>query len=324
MTRAVVFASQSFLGRAVCTLLDRLEVHTIRTARGSGDDAAVHCDVTDRSAVAGVLASARPDWIVQCAGATRTDDARQLHELHVRGTLGVLSASARHAPQARVLLFGSAAEYGRVSPEDLPIREEQPARPVTSFGVSKLEQTRLAARFAHQHGLRVVTVRPFNVLGPGLPEHYFAAATARRLLHHRSIAAPGPFGVPHLGATRDFVDVRDVAQAIVGILNGNSWTPGQMEIYNIATGMEVSLKDVASTLGGLAGGFVPEDAGSAASRGGIERSCGDATRLRQAACWTPRWSWQESVTALWEEMAAPCGRSSLKCQPGGHPGWRAA
>src|SRR5437899_1722957 len=67
--------------------------------------------------------------------------------------------------------------------------------------------------------LRVFTVRPFNVIGPGLPDHYFAAALARRLFQMRSCGEPGPFPVMNLDATRDFVDVRDVADALAGLLS---------------------------------------------------------------------------------------------------------
>jgi GDP-4-dehydro-6-deoxy-D-mannose reductase len=236
-----------------------------------------------------------------------------MHELHVRGTSGLLSAVARLAPQARVLLFGSAAEYGRVPPEHLPITEQQPPRPVTAFGLSKLAQTELAAKFAQEHALRIVTIRPFNIVGAGLPEHFFAAALARRMLLHRATAAHGPVAVMNLEATRDFVDVRDAARAIAGLLSESSWRRGRMDIYNIASGSAVSLKEVAALLGRLAGGVGIENGGTAPSRSGIDRSCGDPARLYQAIRWTPRWSWQQSIIALWEELAR-----TACCRGGAH------
>jgi len=248
------------------------------------------------------------DWVVSCAGATRTDDPWQHYNLHVLGTLGILSAVARHTPDARVLLVGSAAEYGMVSSEDLPIREDHPAKPLTPFAASKLSQTRLAEAWCREHKLRVATVRPFNLLGPGLPECYFAAAVARRLLRLRSTVSPGPFPVANLTATRDFVDVRDAARAIAAILERANLNHREMEIYNIASGVETPLQEVAAVLGRLAGGYLPTDGGWETSRGGSSRSCGDATRLRQATGWSPRWAWPESVTALWTQLLETDGQ----------------
>jgi nucleoside-diphosphate-sugar epimerase len=254
----------------------------------------------DHKAVDALVATRKPDWVVQCAGATRTTDPWQLYSIHVMGTLAVLNAVARHVPHARVVLFGSAAEYGPVPPESLPIREGQPPQPLTQFAASKLAQTHLAATFARERRLRVVTVRPFNVLGPGLPEHYFAAALARRL----RATSPGPVPVANLHATRDFVDVRDVAEAVVAILTRGDVKPGEPSIYNVASGVETSLADVATVLCRLAGGFEPIDGGGEPSRGGVQRSCGDATRLQQATGWSARRSWQESLAELWAEVCA--------------------
>jgi nucleoside-diphosphate-sugar epimerase len=337
MTTAVVFAGHSFVGRPICETLRRLGARVVVTARGAAGSVAgagvfaspgsalagasptqprphtrddpIPCDLTDPAAVDAVLAAWRPDWVVQCAGATRTTWPWPMYALHVQGTLGLLSAVARHTPRARVVLLGSAAEYGPVPPECLPVREDQTPRPVTAFAASKLAQTHLAAVFAHEHRLRVVTLRPFNVLGPGLPEHYFAAALARRLLVLGAAGPPGPVPIANLHATRDFVDVRDLAEAVALVLTRAEVVPGEMPIYNVAGGVETSLEAVAALLGRLAGSFVPCDGGDAASRGGVQRSRGDATRLRQATGWAARYTWQESVAELWAEVCrqAPSG-----------------
>ena len=317
MTTAVVFAGQSFVGRPIAALLRERGARVVVTAReplstpskeGPGkQDSTISCDLTDHAAVDALLAAWRPDWVIQCAGATRTSDPWRLYSLHVQGTLGVLSAVARHAPRARVVLFGSAAEYGEVSPESLPVREDHPPRPLTSFAASKLAQAHLAAAFTGEQGLRVVTVRPFNILGPGLPEHYFAASLARRLLR---LPAAGPFRVANLHATRDFVDVRDVAEAVLAILAGAAIEPGRMQTWNIASGVETALLEVATLLGRLAGGFEPIEGGTEGSRGGVRRSRGDATRLREATGWAPRRTWQEGLADLWAELTSSAPRAA--------------
>ncbi len=311
MSKAVVFAGRSFVGRHLCAALCQSGVDVVATARkedkkdigdigeGKGDIPLFLCDLTVSGQVAELIERERPDWVIQCAGATHCSDPSEMNKLHVDGTRNVLSAVVRFAPHAIVLLLGSAAEYGPVPPEQLPVQEQQVCKPATPFGASKLAQTQLAKAAAEEWGLRVLTVRPFNILGPGLPEHYFAGALARRLRQLRSEGGPCEFPVANLHATRDWVDVRDVASALMALLYQASPEAGRMEIYNLATGIETPLRSVAHRLGQLAGGFVPIDAGVEVARAGIERSCGDARRLRRATGWEPRFTWEQSIDDMW-------------------------
>jgi GDP-4-dehydro-6-deoxy-D-mannose reductase len=300
---ALVFAGHSFVGRPLCRALRERGVRVTATARGPARPAdAVACDLARPGEVEAVVERHRPDLVVQCAGATRGNDPSALYGLHVGGTVALLSAVARHAPAATVLLLGSAAEYGPVPPERLPVSEDTPEAPVTLFGASKLAQTHLARAAAAEWGLRVLTARPFNVIGPGLPEHYFAAALARRLMRQRAEGGPAEFPVANLPATRDFVDVRDLADALVSLLAQAAPARGEAAVYNVASGVETPLAEVAAELGRLAGGLRPVDGGAGGSRGGITRSCGDAGRLHRATGWAPRRSWRESIADLWASL----------------------
>jgi GDP-4-dehydro-6-deoxy-D-mannose reductase len=318
METALLFAGGSFIGRRLCSALRHRGWRVAVTARpGSAADGAVPCDLVDAGRVAEVVARERPARVVQCAGATRTDDFREMFELHVGGTLNVLDAVRRHAPGAAVLLLGSAAEYGPAGADELPVAEGHVAPPRSFFGASKVAQTQAARAAAAAWGLRVLAARPFNVIGPGLPGHYFAAALAVRLRRMTAEGPPRPFPVVNAHATRDFIDVRDVAEALAGLLDGAVPPPGGFEVYNVATGVETSLLEAAAELGRLAGGFTPVPAGAAASRAAASRSCGDAGRLRRAIGWRLRYSWRESLADLWlsEEVGA-----AARPQPAGDPG----
>ncbi len=268
------------------------------------------CDLTDRNRVAALIAEEQPTWVVQCAGATRGEDAWQCYALHTLGALNVLSAVALHAPRASTLFVGSASEYGPVAPQHLPVGENQSPAPTTFFGTSKLAQTHLASAAAADWNLRVLVIRPFNIIGPGLPEHYFLGALATRLA--RQQRTESTFPLHNADATRDFIDVRDVAEAIILLLERMTLSPGTAEVYNVASEVETSLRQAAVWLGHLAGGFEPSSVGSIASRTGIQRSCGAASRLRQAVGWQVRYPWRQSVKELWEatRAAAACGEVS--------------
>ena len=305
MKRALVFAGHSFVGRWLIRELQQHGWTTVNAVRRTAADGDLSCDLFDANRIEEVIAQTAPTWIFQCGGATTGNDPRATFNLHVTGTFNVLDAVRRHAPAAGVMLMGSAAEYGNTNAADFPIREDHPGTPCSFFGASKAAQTQLAHVAALEWGLRLVTVRPFNVIGPGLPAHYFAAALAARM--RQPIArASCEVQILNANATRDFVDVRDLAEGLVGLAETGEPKSGEAVVYNIATGFETSLMTMAEELGRLAGGIVPVPGGESSSRGGSTRSCGDASRLRLAIGWKPRRSWQESLQDMWTMQESLC------------------
>jgi nucleoside-diphosphate-sugar epimerase len=147
-------------------------------------------------------------------------------------------------------------------------------------------------------------VRPFNVIGPGLPPRYFAASFAERLIRAKAAGTSGDVPVVNADATRDFVDVRDVAEALVGLVSFAAPPAGALALYNIASGCETPLRAVAEKLCGLAGDFRAVGAGAGRSRSGISRSCGDASRLRETIGWSPRIGWGRSIEDFWRSVAS--------------------
>lgn len=277
--RPMVLAANSFIGRAVCAELR--DVVAVTRAEGG--------DLLDAAGVDALVARHRPSAVINCAGATGRAGPREAYALHVEGTLNLLEAVRRHAPEAAVVLLGSAAEYGEA--DVLPTPETAPTWPATFYGASKLAQTHLAGVAAREWGLKVAVARLFNVIGPGLPERYFLASLAARLR-----ATPGgTFPVDSMEATRDFLDVGDAARAAVALLGVAR--QGEMELVNVASGEEVSVGEAAAWLGQLAGGRVPASSGRG---GGLRRSCGDSGKLRSLTGWAPRVGWRESVARMWQ------------------------
>jgi GDP-4-dehydro-6-deoxy-D-mannose reductase len=295
---ALVLAGNSFVGRHLCRRLRDSGMAVVSTGRGEDMG---YCDIGDRQSVRTVLENVAPDYVFQCAAATSPNaTAQEMYGVHVTGTLNVLRAAAEFAPSAVLVFLGSAAEYGAVEDLYLPINEEHPKKPASPFGASKAAQTQWALTAAVEWQLRVIVARPFNLLGPGLPEHYLAAALATRLLREGATASPLP--VANADATRDFVDVRDAAEALVAMTERAAPLPGKPCVFNIASGRETAVMDIARTLCELHGGRSAVPLGAAASRSQILRSCGDASRLRRATGWQPRVAWRQSLRDMWEHL----------------------
>jgi nucleoside-diphosphate-sugar epimerase len=291
MSRVLVISAAGFVGRAVAAALRRRKHDLVTASRratdGSGELA---CDVTNAGQVERTIRDVAPAAVAVCCGAPHDGPAADLYAVHALGTLHVLEAVRRHAAAAPVVLIGSAAEYGPTEPRQLPVREDHPCRPAGVYGCSKLAQADLA-RFAQESwGLRVRTARLFNAVGPGMPQRYFFPALAARL---RGLAAGGTFPLRDGDSTRDFIHVDDVGEA-VAFLADTSVPDG---VYNVATGLETSVREAAEYLGELAGRLTPVDDGTAAPP---NRSVGDAARLRSLG-WTPRRTWRQAIADIWSQ-----------------------
>jgi nucleoside-diphosphate-sugar epimerase len=157
------------------------------------------------------LRAASPRFMVNCTGATGGTTA-ELMRLNVLTTAAVVEAIARSGVATRLVHLGSAAEYGP-GEAGRPVAETACPKPVSPYGIAKLAATQLVAGAAAA-GADAVVLRVFNALGPAMPPGILPSTALSRITDAMATSAPriemGP-----LGAVRDFVDVRDVAAAVV-------------------------------------------------------------------------------------------------------------
>ena len=157
------------------------------------------------------LRSARPSLLVNCAGST-TGIATDLVRLNVLTTARLLEAITRSGVKTRLIHLGSAAEYGRGATSK-PVGESVCPRPASPYGIAKLAATQLVVASAAQ-GFEATVLRVFNALGPSMPPDSLPGAALRRL-SEAVAASASRIEMGPLGAVRDFVDVRDIASAVV-------------------------------------------------------------------------------------------------------------
>jgi GDP-4-dehydro-6-deoxy-D-mannose reductase len=168
--------------------------------------------------------------------------------VNVLGTAAVLAAARRVPTAPTVLVVSSAEVYGIVTPEQLPLREGSPVAPVTPYAASKAAAEQVALQAWRGYGQRVVLVRPFNHVGPGQAPAFAVAALARRIVEARRAGA-GTLAVGTLTTCRDFTDVRDVVKAYRLLIERGE--PGA--VYNVCSGYDVAVSEVAARLLALAG-----------------------------------------------------------------------
>lgn len=289
----LVTGGSGFLGRHVLASLDRDEP-VFAAGRRCPDHLAsnrfVPCDLEQPSEIEAALAAARPDLIIHAAGRTPPGDPDAYYRVNVLGTLRLLEALRKIDRPCRVVLVGSAAELGPVPVEGLPVAESHPCQPADAYGLSKWLAT--CAGLATRPPIEVVIGRVFNLMGPGLPENQafgrFAAHLARQPSEELVV---GP-----TDTKRDFVDVRDVARALI-ILGRTRQATG---VFHIGTGVSHSVGEGLDHLLKASGNRPPVriDKGRFGN-GGPSDSRADVTKLQAITGWKPEVSWGQSLDDLW-------------------------
>lgn len=203
-------------------------------------------DITDPPALLAAVCEARPDAIYHLAALTHVgrswEEPLRVLEVNVLGTGAVLAAARECGTDPRVLVTSSAEVYGAVTdPARLPLTESSPTAPLSPYAASKLAAEAVAAQARIGHGQGVVIVRPFNHIGPGQSTSFAVAALAKRIVDaERSGTRAIPVG--NLSARRDFTDVRDVVRAYRLLIDADA----PADVYNICTGQDVSIGEIAN------------------------------------------------------------------------------
>ena len=179
--------------------------------------ARIEADMEDATAVARALDTARPDRIVHLAAQSSPHDSWRdpigTLRTNILGLAHLLEEVRARSLSPRVLVVGSAEEYGAVSEALQPVKEETPLRPASPYAVSKLAQGYLALQYSLSHGLAAIRTRTFNHTGPGRGEAFAESSFARQIAEIEKGAREPVIAVGNLEAVRDFTDVRDVVRA---------------------------------------------------------------------------------------------------------------
>ena len=277
--RALITGGKGFVGQWLAAHL-----------KDCGDEVAVidiETDVADGAAMRRVVSDFEPEAIYHLAAMTHVgeswDDPSQVLRVNVLGTAEMLAA-ARSLPAApRVLVVSSAEVYGVVTPEQLPLGEDTPTAPASPYAASKLAAEDVALQAWRGFGQPVVVVRPFNHIGPGQSPNFFVPALAKRIVEARRSGA-GSLRVGTLSTRRDFTDVRDVVAAYRLLMDLGA--PGT--VYNVCSGHDVAMSEVATDLLRLAGVDLSLEADPELVRPvDVPVLRGDAGLLRAATGWQP-------------------------------------
>jgi GDP-4-dehydro-6-deoxy-D-mannose reductase len=269
----------------------------------------VHVDLRDSGRVESLISDWQPDAVFHLAALSFVPssfaDPWSTLDNNIHAQLNVLEAIRKSGRAVRVLVIGSNEEYGRVNPEELPLTEDSPLRPVSPYAVSKVAQDFLGLQYHLAYGIEVIRVRPFNHTGPGQSPRFVVPAFASQVARIEAGQQAPVVRVGNLDVERDFSDVRDIVRAYaLAITEGEAG-----EVYNLASGRPQSVRGLLDTLLSLSttdirvevdpGRYRPAD---------VPVVYGSAAKFQRRTGWEAEIPFEQTlrdVLEYWREQAIP-------------------
>jgi GDP-4-dehydro-6-deoxy-D-mannose reductase len=271
-----------------------------------GDRITLHeCDLRDASSTRDVVEAVGPDYIFHLAAQSFVPTSWKAPSeslvTNVIGQLNIFEAIRKIGLRCRIQLACSSEEYGLVHEDEVPIKETNPLRPLSPYGVSKVAQDLLGYQYFMSYGMDVVRTRGFNHEGPRRASVFVMSDFAKQIVDiERGVRKP----VVHVGnleAKRDFTDVRDMVRAYWLALEKGA--PG--EVYNIASGTAWSIQKVLDMLLGMTKTKIEVRQDPARLRpSDVPVLLGDATRFRAATGWAPKIPFEQTLKDMLEYWRA--------------------
>ncbi len=277
----------------------------------------VDADLTDGTAVSNLIAVARPDYIFHLAAHSFVPDSWRnpystLHD-NIGMQLHIFEAVRQAGLDPVIQIACSSEEYGKVLPEELPINENNPLRPLSPYGVSKVAQDLLGYQYFQSYGLKVIRTRAFNHEGPRRGEVFVSSNFAKQVAEIEAKLKPPVVYVGNLDAQRDWSDVRDVIRAYW--LAVKHCTAG--EEYVIASGVSRSIQEMLDLLLSFSDTKIQVTTDAKRLRpSDVLILQGDPGKFKKATGWSPRYSFHDTMLDLlnyWrEQLGVPVKTASSR------------
>lgn len=270
----------------------------------------VEADLLDEAAIDRLVARLRPDLVVHLAGQASIGQAamavEQTWRVNFHGAFALGAAIARHAPTAVVLFASTAAVYG-LSFRDGALREDAPLRPMDVYSRSKAAaEAALGDVLGPQ--ARLVVARPVNHSGPGQRSRNFVLASfAAQIAAIEAGRSEPRMKVGDLTKARDFLDVRDVVDAYMRLIAAARDLPERIGVFNVGSGEARSIASLLEDLRARARTDFEVEVDPQLLRPSatdIASVACDASKLRAATGWRPRYSAGDMLQALLDEWRA--------------------
>lgn len=201
-------------------------------------------DLRDEKIISEAINDYKPDTIFHLAAQSSVkisfENPHDTFSVNLFGTLNLLEAVSKVDYEIKTLIVSSSEVYGRLEPEECPVVEEHPLRPINPYAVSKAAVDLLACQYFMAYKLPIYIVRAFSHSGPGQKTVGVLSDWAFQVAKMELGLAPPILKVGNLKVKRDYTDVRDVVRAYIGVIEKGE--PGKP--YNVCSGVGYELSEL--------------------------------------------------------------------------------
>ncbi len=271
----------------------------------------LEADLTDYHSVFRMLERVQPDYIFHLAAQsfvpTSWNAPAATLDINVIGQTHLFEAVRSLELDPVIQIACSSEEYGLVHPDETPITESNPLRPLSTYAVSKIAQDYLGYQYFQSYGLKAIRTRGFNHTGPRRGDVFVTSNFAKQLARIKAGLDEPVIRVGNLDALRDFTDVRDMVRAYW--LAVTRAKPG--EVYNIATGEGIVIRELLDRLIVLTDVDVKIEQDPERMRpSDVEILVGDSSKFRADTGWEPEIPFDQTlkdIVEYWRERIARGG-----------------
>jgi GDP-4-dehydro-6-deoxy-D-mannose reductase len=204
----------------------------------------VECDLRDVASARRLLETTSPTHVVHLAAqsfvGTSWHSPAETMSTNIMSQMNLLEGMRALKLEPRFLAIGTSEEYGLVHPDELPIKETNPLRPLSPYAVSKVAQDMMGFQYFRSYGLPIVRTRAFNHEGPRRGEVFVTSNFAKQVAEIEAGLRKPVMFVGDLTPRRDYSDVRDIVQGYWMLLDRGE--PG--EVYNLCSGRPWAIQQV--------------------------------------------------------------------------------
>jgi GDP-4-dehydro-6-deoxy-D-mannose reductase len=259
----------------------------------------LEADLRDYTSMYNALDRSRPDFIFHLAAQSFVPSSwtapNETLTTNISGQTNLFEAIRSLHLDPVVQIACSSEQYGLVLPDEVPIKETNPLRPLSPYAVSKVAQDYLGYQYFQSYGLKAIRTRGFNHTGPRRGQVFVTSNFCSQVAAIELGMQEPVIRVGNLDAIRDFTDVRDMVRAYW--LAVNHGKPG--EVYNIATGNGIHIRELLDRIIALADVEVKVEVDPDRLRpSDVEILIGDSSKFRADTGWEPRIPFEQTLRDL--------------------------